>query len=53
MEAERQAAYALGVKETQARLTKELAEVCRDYCDATWAKALNIAEVPADSEWRQ
>ena len=32
-EAEKQAAYILGVKETQARLTKEFSVVCRDYCD--------------------
>ena len=53
LEAERQVAYALGVEETQARLTEELAEACRDYYDATWAKALNIVGVPANSEWRQ
>ena len=53
LEAEKQAAYTFGIKETQARLTKELAEACRDYCDATWAEALNIAGVPANSEWRQ
>ena len=32
-EAEKQAAYTLGVEETQARLTKEFSAVCRDYCD--------------------
>jgi len=53
VKAKKQAAYNLGVKETQARLIEELAEACRDYCDATWAEALNIAGVPADSEWRQ
>ena len=53
LEAEKQAAYTFGIKETQARLTKELVEACRDYCDATWAEALNIAGVPANSEWRQ
>ena len=31
-EAEKQAAYTLRVDETQARLTKELTTVCRDYC---------------------
>ena len=30
VKAKRQASYALGVEETQARLTKKLAEVCRD-----------------------
>jgi len=53
LEAEKQMAYAFGVEETQARLTKELAEACKDYCDATWVEALNIAGVPADSKWRQ
>lgn len=53
LEAEKQVAYVLRVEETQARLTEELAEACRDYCDATWDEALNIARVPVDLEWRQ
>ena len=32
-EAEKQAAYALGVQETQGRLTEEFSAVVRDYCD--------------------
>ena len=52
VEAEKQASYALGVEETQAKLTEELAEVCRDYRMVTWAEALNLARVPVDSEWR-
>ena len=32
-EAEKQAAYALGVQETQSRLTEEFSAVARDYCD--------------------
>ena len=52
LEAEKQAAYSLGVEETQARLTEELAEACRDYYDAIWAETLNIARVLADLEWR-
>ena len=32
-EVEKQAAYALGVQETQGRLTKEFFVVARDYCD--------------------
>ena len=32
-EAEKQAAYMLGVEETQARLTEEFSVVARDYCD--------------------
>ena len=48
-EAEKQALYALGVQETQSRLTKEFSAVARDYCDITWGKALDAAGVPADS----
>ena len=32
-EAEKQAAYVLGMEETQARLTEEFSVVARDYCD--------------------
>ena len=32
-EAEKQAAYMLGMEETQARLSKEFSVVCRDYYD--------------------
>ena len=32
-EAEKQAAYMLGMQETQARLTEEFSVVCRDYYD--------------------
>ena len=35
-EAEKQAAYTLGVEETQARLTEELSAVCREYCGIFW-----------------
>ena len=52
-EAEKQAAYTLGVEETQARLTKELYAVCRDYCDISWGKALDVARVPVDSDLRR
>ena len=44
-EAKRQASYTLDVEETQARLTEELAKVCRDYCNVTWDEALNVARV--------
>ena len=53
IEAEKQVSYTLGMEETQARLTEELAKVCRDYCMVTWAEALNLATVPTDLEWRQ
>ena len=52
-EAEKQAAYDLGVQETQSRLTEEFSAVARDYCDITWGKALDVAGVPADSNLRQ
>ena len=51
-EAEKQAAYILGVEETQARLTEEFSAVCRDYCDISWGKALDVAGVPVDSGLR-
>ena len=51
-EAEKQAAYMLGVEETQARLTEEFSAVCRDYCDISWGKALDVARVPTDSDLR-
>ena len=50
--AEKQAAYTLGMEETQARLTEEFSVVCRDYCDISWGKALDVAGVPADSSLR-
>ena len=52
-EAEKQAAYTLGVEETQARLTEEFSAVARDYCDISWGKALDVAGVPADSGLRR
>ena len=52
-EAEKQALYALGVQETQSRLTEEFSAVARDYCDITWDKALDAAGVPADSNLRR
>ena len=52
-EAEKQASYLLGVEETQVKLTEELAEVCRDYCNVTWDEVLNVAEVLVNSAWRQ
>ena len=41
------------MEETQIRLAEELLEVCRDYCNATLDRALNVAAVPANSVWRQ
>ena len=51
-EAEKKASYQLGVEETEIRLAQELSEVCCDYYDATWDKALTAAGVPADSALR-
>ena len=51
-EAEKRAAYQLGVEEMQVRLIEELSEVCRDYCSVTWDKALSVAGVPTDYVWR-
>ena len=51
-EAEKQAAYTLGVEETQAKLTEELSAVCRNYCDISWGKALDVAGVLVDSDLR-
>ena len=51
-EAEKKASYQLGAEETEARLSKELPEVCRDYCSISWAYALDAARIPADSALR-
>ena len=51
-EAEKQAAYTLGMEETQARLTEEFSAVVRDYCDISWSKALDAAGIPTDSSLR-
>ena len=51
--AEKQAAYTLGVEETQARLTEELSAVCREYCDISWGKALDVAGVPVGIDLRR
>ena len=51
-ETEKQAAYMLGVEETQARLTKKLFAVSREYCGISWGKALDVARVPVESNLR-
>ena len=51
--AEKQAAYTLGVQETQGRLTEEFSAVARDYCDISWGKALDVTGIPADSSLRR
>ena len=52
-EAEKQAAYTLGVEDTQARLTEELSVVCRDYYDISWGRAFDVVGVPVDSDLRR
>ena len=52
-ETKKQAAYMLRVEETQARLTEEFFVVCRDYCDISWGKALDVVRVPVDSDLRR
>ena len=52
-DAEKQASYALGVQETQSRLTEEFSTVARDYCDITWEKSLDATGVLADSSLRR
>ena len=37
-EASKQASYIRGIEEIEVRLAEELAEVCRDYCKATWVE---------------
>ena len=52
-EAEKQAAYTLGVQETQSRRTEEFSTVVRDYYDITWGKALDAVGISADSSLRR
>ena len=52
VDAEKKASYQLGVEETEARLSKELPEVCRDYCSISWAHALDATGVPTNSALR-
>ena len=53
VEAKKQAAYTLGVEETQARLIEELSVVCREYYGISWGKALDAVGVPANSDLRK
>ena len=53
IEAEKQAAYTLGVQETQGRLTEEFSVVARDYCNISWGKALDVVGIPANSSLRR
>ena len=51
-EAEKKISYQLGAEETEARLSEEIPEVCREYCCISWAHALDAAGVPANSALR-
>jgi len=44
------ASYDRGVRDTEMRLTEEVAAVCRDYITMSWGVALDRAAVPADSD---
>ena len=45
--------YDRGVRDTEIRLTEEVAAVCRDYITLSWGVALDRAAVPADSDlWK-
>ena len=51
-EAEKNAFYQLRAEETEARLSEELPEVCRDYCNISWVHALDAAGIPTNSALR-
>ena len=51
-ETEKKASYQLGAEETEAKLSEELPEVCRDYCSISWAHALDATGVPTNSALR-
>ncbi|XP_050290812.1 uncharacterized protein LOC126729162 [Quercus robur] len=51
-EAEKKAAHQLRIQETEARLSEEIPEVCKDYCSISWAHALDAAGIPANSVLR-
>ena len=41
------------MRETEVRLTDELAGVCKDYYLEVWIEALNEARTLATSKWRK
>ena len=47
------ASYDYGVKDTEVRLAKEVAIVCREYITLSWGVALDRAAVQADSDLRK
>ena len=52
-EAEKQAAYTLGMEETQARLIEEFSTIAKDYYDISWGKVLDAVGIPANSGLRR
>ena len=47
------ASYDRGVRDTEVRLTEEVAAICRDYITMSWGVALDRTAVPADSDLRK
>ena len=47
------ASYERGVADIEARLTEEVAGVCRDYVTESWGVAMDRAAVPANSDLRR
>ena len=47
------ASYDRGVRDTEVRLTEEVATVCREYITTSWGVSLDRAAVPADSDLRK
>ena len=47
------APYDRGVADTETRLAKEVAVICRDYVFKSWRVAMDRAGVPADFELRR
>ena len=47
-ETKKQTSNLLGVEETQIRLAEELSKLCRDYCNISWDRALDVVGVPAN-----
>ena len=45
--------YERGVRDTEVRLTEEVATICRDYIAMSWGVALDRVVVPADSDLRK
>ena len=47
------ASYEHGVKDSEARLTEDVAVVCRDYVTESWGVAMDWAGVLIDSEFKR